>query len=75
MFSELEKDVGDQLASHQNRSATLQGQIDLIRSHQVVQDKRINSALAREAEESDGRMNERWFVYLLGNFLIFAWKP
>ena len=60
MMEELEKTVGDQVVSSQNRATCLQGQIDLIRSHQVVQDRRINYAVAREAEESDGRINERF---------------
>ena len=60
MLEELEKTVGDQVVSSQNRATCLQGQIDLIRSHQVVQDRRINYAVAREAEESDGRINERF---------------
>ena len=59
-MEELEKTVGDQVVSSQNRATCLQGQIDLIRSHQVVQDRRINYAVAREAEESDGRINERF---------------
>ena len=40
-------------------SKSLTGQIDLIRSHQSCQDRRINFALAREAEEADGRANDR----------------
>ena len=63
-MEELEKSVGDQLASNQNKVTSLQGQIDLIRSHQVVQDQRIGFALAREAEEADGRLNER-FIFLI----------
>ena len=59
LSSELEKAAGDQLASHQNRATGLQGQIDLIRSHQLSQDLRINFAVAREAEDADGRLNER----------------
>ena len=59
LASELEKSAGDQVSSHQNRATTLQGQIDLIRSHQSVQDRRLDFALAREAEESDGRLNDR----------------
>ena len=56
---ELEKSDPDRLAVHHNKSSALQGQIDLLRSHQVSQDRRINFALAREAEESDGRINQR----------------
>lgn len=59
LMSELEKKPYDHLASHQNTSTSLQGQISLLRSHQAVQDHRINFALAREAEEADGRVNER----------------
>ena len=47
----LEKPEADRLVSHQNTAASLQGQIQLIRSHQAVQDRRINYALAQEAEE------------------------
>ena len=60
LASELEKTPEDRLSLQQNKSACLQGQIDLLRSHQASQDLRINCALAREAEESDGRMNERF---------------
>ena len=63
LSSELERSEPERLASQQNRSATLQGQIDLIRTHQVRQDRRINFALAREAEEADGRINERWVQF------------
>ena len=62
MTSEIERSEGDRLAAHQNTSASLQGQISLIRSHQAVQDRRINFALAREAEEADGRVNDRFVV-------------
>ena len=54
----LEKTESDRLVLHQNVSASLQGQIQLIRSHQAVQDRRINFALAREAEAADGRLND-----------------
>ena len=67
-MEELEKSVGDQLASSQNKVTSLQGQIDLLRSHQVVQDQRIGFALAREAEEADGRLNERLFFVSLFKF-------
>ena len=70
MMEEFEKSVGDQLSSGQNRATSLQGQIDLLRSHQVSQDQRINFAVAREAEEIDGRSNER-FLYF-ANFLFFT---
>ena len=66
LSSELERSEPERLASQQNRAATLQGQIDLIRTHQVRQDRRINFALAREAEEADGRINERW----VSNFVV-----
>ena len=61
----LERSAGDQLSSHQNRSTCLQGQIDLIRSPQVAQDQRISYAVAREAEVSDGRLNERLILLIL----------
>ena len=61
----LERSAGDQLSSHQNRSTCLQGQIDLIRCHQVAQDQRISYAVAREAEVSDGRLNERLILLIL----------
>ena len=57
--SELERSEGDRLVASRNQAATLQGQIDLICHHQVKQDRRISFALAREAEEADGRMNAR----------------
>ena len=69
MMEEFEKSVGDQLSSGQNRATSLQGQIDLLRSHQVSQDQRINFAVAREAEEVDGRSNERFLL------LIFCFLP
>ena len=62
LASELERTSDDRLSLQQNKSACLQGQIDLLRSHQVSQDLRISCALAREAEDSDGRLNER-FVF------------
>ena len=71
MMEELEKTVGDQVVSSQNRATCLQGQIDLIRSHQVVQDRRINYAVAQDAEESDGRINER-FVSADSLFSVFS---
>ena len=64
MMEEFEKSVGDQLSSGQNRATSLQGQIDLLRSHQVSQDQRINFAVAREAEEVDGRSNERFLLLI-----------
>ena len=70
LVSELDKSEGDQLAAHQNTSTTLQGQISLLRSHQAVQDTRINFALAREAEEADGRINERYFQFFVFVFLL-----
>ena len=60
LMADLERSTPDRLSTHQNRTSALQGQIDLIRSHQASQDRRINFALAREAEESDGRSNERF---------------
>lgn len=60
--SELEKSSDERLALHQNRTVCLQGQIDLIRTHQATQDQRINFALAREAEDADARINERLFT-------------
>ena len=60
VMADLEKSVEDRLVSARNQSTSLQGQIDLLRSHQVSQDRKINYALAREAEESDGRLNDRW---------------
>ena len=56
---EIERPAGERLSLHQNKTTCLQGQIDLLRSHQAVQDQRINYALAREAEEADGRVNDR----------------
>ena len=69
-----EREHSDQLSSHQNQSTVLQGQIDLIRSHQVVQDRRINYALAREAEDADARLNERfvWFVFRFVLYWFFV---
>ena len=64
LCSELEKSEGDRLAAQQNKSTTLQGQIDLIRTHQAFQDQRINFAFAGEAEEADARANERWVDFL-----------
>ena len=70
---ELEKSEPDRLAAHHNKSSALQGQIDLLRSHQVSQDRRINFALAREAEESDGRINQRCVeFYLIFGFWLFV---
>ena len=60
IMAELERSTPDRLASHQNQASALQGQIDLIKSHQAAQDRRIDYAVAREAEEADGRSNERF---------------
>ena len=70
MMIEREKETVDQLSSHQNQSVGLQGQIDLIRSHQVLQDRRINCAVAREAEDADARLNERFLSFVL--YLAFV---
>lgn len=73
LMADLEKPTDERLSSHQNRSTCLQGQIDLIRSHQATQDRRINYAIAREAEESDGKINERFLAFLIffnSKFLI-----
>ena len=75
LASELEKSAGDQVSSHQNRATTLQGQIDLIRSHQSVHDRRLDFALAREAEESDGRLNKRLASYLAEKFILTYFGP
>ena len=72
LMSELEKSDGERLAAHQNTSASLQGQICLIRSHQAVQDRRINFALAREAEEADGRINERFVCFIFPDGFCFS---
>ena len=72
--AELERSTPDRLVSHQNQASALQGQIDLLKSHQAVQDRRIDCAVARAAEEADGRSNERFVVYLglrLGFFFCF----
>ena len=58
LMAEREKSTDDQFASQRNQSTSLQGQITLLRSHQVRQDQRINFAMAREAEEADARSNE-----------------
>ena len=57
--SELERSEQDQLSAHQNKASALQGQIDLLKSHQAFQDLRLNFALAREAEEREARSNEK----------------
>ena len=57
---ELGRSTPDRLSTQLNQTASLQGQIDLIRSHQASQDLLINCAIAREAEESDGRVNDRF---------------
>ena len=75
LMAELEKAAPDRLAAHQNATTALQGQIDLIKSHQVCQDRRIGYALAREAEEADGRSNDRFefppFVEFFAQFIYF----
>lgn len=63
MMEEFEKSVGDQLATGQNKVTSLQGQLDLLRSHQATQDRRINYSIARSAEEADGRVNERFSLF------------
>ena len=76
LMAELEKASPDRLAAHQNATTALQGQIDLIKSHQVCQDRRIGYALAREAEEADGRSNDRFefpsFVEFFAQFIYFS---
>lgn len=73
IMSELEQSPEDRLSLHQNRSTTLQGQIDLVKSHQVLQDLKINYALAREAEEADGRLNDRFVYFLFSCFCVPFW--
>ena len=63
MMEEFEKSVGDQLATGQNKVTSLQGQLDLLRSHQATQDRCINYSIARSAEEADGRVNERFSLF------------
>ena len=70
-MSELERTPDDRLALQQNASTSLQGQLCLLRSHQAVQDRRINFALAREAEEADGRINERLVSAILSFLVLF----
>ena len=73
LMAELEKSAPERLSSHQNAAVAIQGQIDLIRSHQANQDRRISYALAREAEEADGRSNERCFsVFCLSRGIDFT---
>ena len=75
-MSELEQSPDDRLSLHQNKTTTLQGQIDIMKTHQMSQDKRINFAIAREAEESDGRINERFcvslFVFWVYQYFFFS---
>ena len=71
LMSELEKDTPDRLATQMNQATSLQGQIDLIKSHQASQDRLINCALAREAEESDARINER---FVIESFKYLYWR-
>ena len=61
-MAEMERTTPERFSSHQNTVVAMQGQIDLIRSHQAVQDRQISFALAREAEEADGRSNERFIL-------------
>ena len=63
-MAELEKSTPDRLSTQHNQAVSLQGQIDLLRCHQASQDRLIHFALAREAEEADGRANERLFLQL-----------
>ena len=73
LMAELEKSAPERLSSHQNAAVAIQGQINLIRSHQANQDRRISYALAREAEEADGRSNERCFsVFCLSRGIDFT---
>ena len=72
LMAEMELSAPDRLASTQNKSSALQGQIDLLRSHQAIQDRRINFAVAREAEEADGRNNERFYLFSLFLLLILV---
>ena len=71
LMAELEKSAPERFSSHQNVSVAIQGQIDLIRTHQANQDRRISYALAREAEEADGRSNERCFLVFPLFFLFW----
>ena len=64
ILSELDRSTPDRLSTQLNQTTSLQGQIDLIRSHQASQDLLINCAIARESEESDGRINERFVIFL-----------
>ena len=59
LMAEREKSADDQLAAQRNQSTSLQGQINLMRSHQAQQDQRISFALAQEAEVADARSNSR----------------
>ena len=63
VLAELEQTPDERLSLHQNKAATLQGQIDLLKSHQLTQDLRLNYTTARQAEESDGRINERFLCF------------
>ena len=71
VVAELERSTPDRLATQQNQFVSLQGQIDLIRSGQESQGRQINFSLAREAEEADGRSNERFPILLFFCFFIF----
>ena len=68
IMSELGRSTPDRLSTQLNQTTSLQNQIDLIRSHQAAQDLLINCALAREAEESDGRINERFHFFFTSCF-------
>ena len=60
VVAELEKSTPDRLVTQHNQVVSLQGQIDLIRSCQEDQGRQIHFAMAREAEEADSRVNERF---------------
>ena len=59
LMVELDKETPDRLSAQLNQTQSLQGQIDLLKSHQASQERRINFALAREAEGHDVRINEK----------------
>ena len=71
-MAELERSTPERLSTQQNQTTSLQGQIDLLRSHQVSQDKLIHFALAREAEEADTRSNERFACFSFFCSHLFA---
>ena len=70
-MAELERSTPERLSTQQNQTTSLQGQINLLRSHQVSQDKLIHFALAREAEEADTRSNERFACFSFFSAVIF----